>query len=151
MLSAPTLRIIVVVALAAHGIAHAIALSGLVGQSVGGPSASQVVVSSWLAPGLGPTAAATLAIPFWLGATVGFLLAGLSLWGVLVPGGAWPQIAVGSAIASIIGIALIAGTWPGSPNGPQNLLNIGVAMAMNAAILVSQLWLHWPAQAMLGK
>ena len=116
MFSPSVLRIIVVVALAAHGIAHAIALGGLIGQGVGGASASQVAVRSWLLPGLGPNAAAALAIPFWLVATVGFLLAALSFWGILVPDAPWRQIAVASAIASIVGVAFLAGTWPGSPN-----------------------------------
>jgi hypothetical protein len=151
VLSTPVLRIIVVVALAAHGIAHAIALGGLIGQSVGGASASQVTVRSWLMPGLGPNAAATAAIPFWLVATVGFLLAALSFWGILIPEAPWRQIAVGSAIASIVGIALFAGVWPGSPNELRNLLNTGVAMTMNVAVLLTLLWLHLPAQAMFGK
>lgn len=151
MLSTPVLRIIIVVALAAHGIAHAIALSGLVGQSVGGASASMVVVRSWLLPGLGHNAAAALAIPFWLVATVGFLLAALSFWGILVPDAPWRQIAVASAVASIVGIALFAGTWPGRPNELESMLDTGVAMTMNGAVLLALLWLHWPALAMFGK
>ncbi len=150
MVSPPALRIVIVVALAAHGIAHAIALAGLVRQGLGGLSAPQGMVRCWLAPGLEPTAAAVVAIPFWLVATVGFLLAALSFWGVLVPDAPWRQIAVASAIASIAGLGLFAGTWPGSLNGLQNLLDIGVAMTMNAAILVTQLWLHWPEQAPPG-
>ena len=151
MFSPSVLRIIVVVALAAHGIAHAIAAAGLIGQGVGGASASQVAVRSWLLPGLGPNAAAALAIPFWLVATVGFLLAALSFWGILIPDAPWRQIAVASAIASIIGVALLAGTWPGSPNELRSMLNTGIALTMDVAILVTQLWLHWPAQAVFGK
>lgn len=151
MLSPSVLRIIVVVALATHGIAHAMALAGLIGQSVGGASASQVAVRSWLLPGLGPNATAAAASLFWLAATVGFLLAALSFWGILVPDAPWRQIAVASAIVSIVGIALFSGTWPGSPSELRSMLNTGVAMTMNVAILVTQLWLHWPAQAMFGK
>jgi hypothetical protein len=150
VLSPSVLRIIVVVALAAHGIAHAIALSGLVGQSVGGPSASHVAVRSWLLPGLGPNAAAAAAVPFWLVATTGFLLAALSFSGVLVPDAPWRQIAVASAVASIAGIALSTGTWPGSPDELRSLLNTGIALTMNVAVLATQLWLHWPAEAMPG-
>lgn len=151
MFSPSVFKIIVVVALAAHGIAHAIALGGLIGQGAGGVPVSQVVVRSWLMPGLGPNAASALAVPFWLVATVGFLLAALSVWGIVIPDGAWRQFAVVAAIASVAGIALLAGTWPGSPSGFRNLLNIGVAMAMDVAILVTQLWLNWPAQAMFSK
>jgi hypothetical protein len=31
------------------------------------------------------------------------------------------------------------------------ILNTGIAIAMNVAVLVSLLWLNWPAQAMFGK
>lgn len=139
LVSAPVLRIIIAVALAAHGIAHAIALGGLIGQSAGGTSPAEVVVRTWLAPGLGPSAAAAAAIPFWLVATVGFLLAALSFWGILIPDGPWRQIAVGSAFASIVGIALFAGSWPGSPGELRSMLNTGLALTMNVAILVAQL------------
>jgi hypothetical protein len=151
MLSTPVFRIIIVVALAAHGIAYAMALAGLIGQSLGGASASQVVVRSWLMPGLGPNAAAAAAIPLWLVATVGFLLVALSFWGILIPDAPWRQIAVGSAIASIVGIALFAGTWPGRPNELESMLDTGVAITMNVAVLLTLLWLHWPAHAMFGK
>lgn len=150
MFSPSVLRIIIVVVLAAHGIAHAIALGGLVGQSVGGVSTS-VVVRSWLLPGLGPNTAAAVAIPFWLVATVGFLVAALSFSGILIPDTPWRQIAVGSAIASIVGIVLFAGTWPGSPTELRSMLNTGVAMTMNVAGLLALLWLQWPAQEMFRK
>ena len=151
MLSPSVLKIIIIVALAAHGIAHAIALSGLVGQSVSGASASHVAVRSWLLPGLGTNAAAVVAIPFWLAATVGFLLAALSFWGILVPDAPWRQIAVASALVSIVGIAFLGASWPGSPTEARAILNTGIAIAMNVAVLVSLLWLNWPAQAMFGK
>ncbi len=151
MFSPSVLGIIIVVALGAHAIAHAIALGGLASQAVGGVSASIVGVRSWLVPGLGPNAAAAVAIPFWLVATVGFLLAALSFWGILVPDAPWRQIAVASAIASIAGVGLIAGAWPGSPTELRSMLNTGVAMTLNVAILLAQLWLQWPAQEMFGK
>lgn len=150
MFSPSVLRIIIFVALAAHGIAHAIALGRLVGQSVGGPPTS-VVVHSWLVPGLGPGTAAAVAIPFWLLATVGFLLAGLSFSGLLLSDAPWRQIAVGSAIVSIAGIALFAGFWPGSPTQGLSMLNTGVALAMNIAVVLALLWLRWPAPEMFGK
>ncbi len=151
MFSTQVLRIIVIVALAAHGIAHGLALSGLVGQSVSGGAGSQVAVRSWLLPGLGPNAAAAAAIPFWLIATAGFLLAAVSFWGVLMPDAPWRQIAIASAVASIVGIALSTGTWPGSPNELRSMLNTGIALTMNVAVLVSLLWLHWPAENLFGR
>ncbi len=151
MLSPSVLRIIITVAFAAHGIAHAIALAGLIGQGVGGASASNVVVRSWLMPGLAPNAAAAAAIPFWLVATVGFVLAALSFSGIILLDAPWRLIAVASATVSIVGIVLLAGTWPGSPNGHHNLLNSGIAMTVNVAVMVAQLWLHWPAQSVFDR
>jgi hypothetical protein len=145
------LRIIIVVALAAHGIAHAVALGGLVRQGVGAAPASQVVVRPWLMPDLGPAAAASVAGVFWLAATAGFLLAALSFWGILLPESAWREITVASAISSLAGMAIFAGTWPGSANGLQNVLDLGVAVTMNVAVLVTQLWLHWPDPSNLGR
>ncbi len=144
------LRIIIVVALASHGVAHAIALGGLVAQGAGSASASQVEVRSWLLPGVVPNLAAAIAIPLWLAAMGGFLAATLSFWGFLVPDAAWRQIAVWAAIVSLVGVGFLAGFWPGSPRGFQNLLNVGVAVAMDLAILVTQLWLRWPDESALG-
>jgi hypothetical protein len=43
---------------------------------------------------------------------------------------------------SILGITLFLGTWP--------VFNTVAALAMNIAVLVSQLWLRWPPQAVYG-
>ena len=151
MLSTSVLRIIIVVGLAAHGFAHAIALGGLIAQGTGGASGSQVEVRSWVVPGLGPNVAAAIAIPFWLVATVGFLLAALSFWGILAADAPWRQIAVVSAIASLVGVAFLAGIWPGSPTDLRSMLNTGIAVTMDVAILLTQLWLGWPATSVFGK
>lgn len=151
MSSIPVLRTVVIVALAAHGAAHAIALAGLLGQASGSVPASQVVVRSWLLPGLGPGAAAAVAIPFWLLATVGFVLAALSFWGILLPTAPWREVAFWSAVISIAGITLVAGTWPASPNEMRSMANTGIALAMNLAVLATLLWLRWAAPAMFGR
>ncbi len=147
MFSNQALRIIITVALAAHAIAHAVALRSLVGQLLGG-AASGVAVRAWLVPSFSPSAAAALAVPLWLVSTIGFGLAALAVWGVVTPQ-AWRQLAVGSALVSVAGIALFFGMWPGSPNLPRSILNTAVAVAMNAIVLWTQLWLRWPAGALL--
>ncbi len=43
----------------------------------------------------------------------------------------------------MLGIALFFGTWP--------TFNTLAALGMNIAVLVTQLWLHWPPQAMFAK
>jgi hypothetical protein len=144
MLTAQTIRILVTAALLLHGIAHAIALGALVLQSLGGRSKSQVAVRSWLFPSTSANTAAAIAVPFWMVSTLGFLAAAMSYWGFLVGGEAWRQIAVGAAIVSSLGIALLSGIWPGSPNRQRSILNTSIAMVMNLAILITQLWLQWP-------
>jgi hypothetical protein len=78
-------------------------------------------------------------------------MAALSFWGAAMPIAGWRQLAVGGAVASILGMAVFFGTWPGSPDTFYSLLNTAVALAMNLGILGSQLWLHWPPQVMFGR
>lgn len=151
MFSANIIRVLIAGALLVHGVAHAIALGALIAQSLGGPSVSRVAIRSWLLPSLPPNTAAIMAIPFWIVSTIGFLAASMSFWGILVPGEAWSQLAVAAAIVSVLGIVLFSGIWPGSPNRLRSILNTFVALTMNIAILVTQLWLHWPPQAMFGE
>lgn len=74
---------------------------------------------------------------------IGFVAAAMSFWGILVPGDAWRQLALASSIVSILGITFFFGTWP--------TFNTLAALAMNTAVLVTQLWLHWPPRTMFGK
>lgn len=150
MLSTGVIKVIIVVALAAHGLAHAIALSGLVQQVGGTVSGSALTVRSWLLPDLGSSAAAALAVPFWLLATVGFFAAAVSFWGIAAPDWPWRQIAVGAALVSTAGIVLFSAIWPGGEEGLR-VVHIGAAMAMNLAVLVTQLLLHWPTEAMVAR
>jgi len=94
-------------------------------------------------PLLAASVATTVASIFWVLSTIGFVAAAMSFWGVLVPGDAWRQLAVASSIVSALGIVLFFGTWP--------TFNTFAALAVNIAVLVTQLWLHWPPQAMFGK
>jgi len=84
-----------------------------------------------------------VASAFWVLSAIGFVAAAMSLWGILVPGDMWRQIAVVFAIVSGLGIVLFWGTWPA--------FNMLAALGVNIAVLVTQLWLHWPPQTMFGK
>jgi hypothetical protein len=150
MISTDATRVIIAASLVLHGIAHALALLAAVSQSLSGPSPSRVPLKSGLFPSLQPKAAGTFAMPFWALSALGFLLASLSLWGIIDWGHGWRQLAVAGSVVSILGTVLFSGIWPGSPNPRRSLLNTGVALSMNAAILVSQLWLQWPPEAMFG-
>lgn len=151
MIAVQTIRVLIVGALLLHAVAHGIAFAALVAQSLGGPSTSRVPVRSWLLPSLHLKTAATVAIPFWLVAALGFAAASMSFWGILVRGEAWGQLALTSATVSIVGIGLFSGIWPGSPKRERSILNTLVALAMDVAILFTQLIVHWPPEPMFGK
>jgi hypothetical protein len=146
-----TTRILIIWGLLSHALAHAVALGALAVQRKRGPYGSRVVVKSWFLRSVPPQSAAAVAIPFWTLPTIGFLAAVLSFWGVVVPGSIWRQMAVASALISVLGIVLFSGTWPGSQNRPRNILNTSIALIMNIAVLVSLLWLRWPPVDLFGK
>ena len=139
------INIIIGAVLLLHGLGHGGALGALLwikfksSVNTGAWSAAH----SWALPSLPNNAATTIASVFWILALIGFVAAALSFWGVLVPEGAWRQIAVVSAIISIFGIILFMGIWP--------TFNTITALGVNIAILVTQIWLHWPPQTMFGK
>ncbi len=128
-----------------HGLGHGGALGALLwialrpGDSTGGWHAAR----SWLLPSLPTATAGTLASVIWLLAMIGFVAAALSFWGILVPGDWWRTLAIASAVVSLLGITLFFGTWP-----PFNTV---AALAVNVAVLVSQIWMRWPPQAMLQR
>jgi len=140
-MSADTARGLVFGALVIHGLGHGGALGALIWMALrpSDPTGGWQAARSWLLPAL-PTATATpIAGAFWIVAMLGFVVAALSFWGIGLPGEAWRSVAIGSAIVSLVGITLFFGTWP-----PFNTL---AALAVNIAVLVSLLWLRWPAHA----
>jgi hypothetical protein len=128
-----------------HGLAHVGPLAVYLwiryrpGEDTGGWLASR----SWLLPSLSATIATAVASAFWALSLIGFIGAALSFWGVLVPSVVWRQLAVASSIVSILGIVVFFGTWP--------IFNTIAALGVNVAVLVTQLWLHWPPPTMFGK
>lgn len=77
-----------------------------------------------------------VAIAFWSVALLGFIVTAFSFWGVLLPSEWWRPVGVTSALVSLAGIALFAGTWP--------VFNTIAAVAVNVAVLVAVLLLDWP-------
>ncbi len=141
---AETIKILIAGALLLHGLGHTGALGALIWlMTIGDNTGSWLPARSWLFPSLVPPAATTVASIFWVLSTIGFVAAATSFWGILVPGDAWRHLALASSVVSILGITLFLGTWP--------TFNTIAALAMNIAVLVTQLWLHWPSQAMFGK
>ena len=150
MLPEQTLRILVAGSLLLHGIAHAIALGALVIQSLAGPSASRFSVGSWLVPSMSLRQVALAMLPFWLVSTFAFLAASGSFWGLIPNFDSWNDLAIAGAVASLLGITFSSGLWPGSPDRFRSVLNTAIALTMNAIILITQLWLHWPSRALSG-
>jgi hypothetical protein len=139
------IKIVIAAVLLLHGLGHGGAIGALIwiGRKPGTDTGGWQAARSWLFPSLSAPAATTVASTFWVLSLIGFVAAAMSFWGILAPGEAWRPLAVASAIVSILGIALFLGTWP--------TFNTLAALGVNVAVLVTQLWLHWPPQAMFGK
>jgi len=132
-----TIKIVVAAVLLLHGLGHGGALGALVWiRFRPGDAGAWLAARSWLFPALPAGTATAMASTFWVLSLIGFVAAALSFWCILVPGDAWRQIAVVSAIVSTLGIVLFFGTWP--------TLNTIAALAVNSAVLVTQLCLRWP-------
>jgi hypothetical protein len=144
-MSDQTIKLVIAGVLLLHGLGHGGALGALIwiGRSRGTGAGAWLPARSWLFPSLPSGAATTVASIFWILSLIGFVAAALSFWGIFVPGDAWRQLAIASAVVSIPGIVLFFGTWP--------MFNTIAALGVNVAVLVTQLWLHWPPEAMFGK
>jgi hypothetical protein len=128
-----------------HGLGHGGALGALawIGLRPGTNTGDWLAARSWLVPSLPADTATTLASAFWVVSLVAFVIAALSFWGIVVPGGVWRPLAVAAALVSATGIVLFFGTWP--------MFNTLAALGVNVAVLVAIAWLRWPSEAMLGR
>jgi hypothetical protein len=143
-MSDQTIKLVAAGVLLLHGLGHGGALGALawIRFRPGTPTAGWLAARSWLVPSLPADSATTLAGALWIVSLVGFVIAAMSFWGVVIPSGVWRPLAVASALASIAGIALFFGTWP--------MFNTCAALAVNVAVLVAVLWLHWPSAAVMA-
>lgn len=141
-MSDETIKVLVAGVLLLHGLGHIGPIGAYLAHDRGLTSA-WLPARSWVFPSLAAPTAGMAASIFWVLSMIGFVAASMSFWGVLVPGEAWRQLALASSIVSTLGIVLFLGTWP-----PFNTL---AALGVNIAVLVTQLWLHLPPQAMFGK
>ena len=140
-----TIKLIAAGVLLVHGLGHGGALAALawIRLRPGTPTGDWLAARSWLVPSLPGDTATTIATAFWIVSLVGFVIAAMSFWGVVIPSSACEPLAVASAVVSIAGIAFFFGTWP--------MFNTLVALGVNVAVLVALLWLHWPPQATLER
>ena len=128
-MSTNIIRILIAGALFVHGVGHTLGFF--------------MPARSWLMPNAGEPVLRVVGGVIWVLATVGFLLSLLGFLGILVPADWWRPLAVVFAFVSLLGLFLFWGTW--------GALNAYGALAMNAVILVTQLWLHWPPVDMFGR
>lgn len=143
-MSDQTIKLVAAGVLLLHGLGHGGALGALawIRLRPGTPTGEWRAARSWLAPSLPRDTATAIASAFWVASLVGFVIAAMSFWGVVIPGSVWRPLAVASAIVSIAGIAFFFGTWP--------MFNTLAALGVDVAVLVALLWLQWPPQATFG-
>lgn len=132
------IKLLIAGVLLLHGLGHGGALGALIwiARRPGTATGGWLAARSWLFPSLPASAATTVSGTLWVLSLIGFVAATLSLWGFLVPTGAWRSLALASAIVSALGIVLFLGTWP--------TFNTVAALSVNVAVFVTQLWLRWP-------
>jgi hypothetical protein len=128
-----------------HGLGHGGALAALAWIQLrpGSDTGAWIAARSWLVPSLSPDTATKIASAFWIASMVGFVIAAMSLLGVVVPSNVWRPLAVASAVVSMVGIVLFFGTWP--------MFNTLAALGVDVAVLVAVLWFDWPSKAMLPR
>jgi hypothetical protein len=123
-----------------HGIGHIMCLLPALGMNVSPTWNSH----SWLLSDLmGQRATNILAVIIWLTTVIGFLLAALALLGWGVPHEWWRPLAVVSAVMSLIGIILF---W----NAFASWFNKAGAIAVDLAVLIGLLVMHWPVEQQLA-
>lgn len=139
-----TVKLLVAAVLFLHGLGHGGAfVAELVARGGRADTGAWRAARLWALPSLSVSSATAVAGVVWSLSLVGFVAAALAFWGWLLPPAMWRELAVASAIVSFMGIVLFFGTWPA--------FNTLAALAVDLAVLVTQLWAHWPAHATFGR
>ena len=136
------LKIFLAVLMIAHGLVHG---SLAIAPNPADPEASPgtfftAVERSWLLAKLGWGAPAVrwLGIALVILSTVGFILAGLGVWGPAGLTSLWRTAAV---VASLLSLLLLILFW-------HRWLPVGVLI--DIGILIALLWANWPTQILTG-
>jgi hypothetical protein len=125
------MRIVIAVVLFAHGIGHSLGLLSMFRLASVNPSWQG---DSWLLPGVTGPATQLVGIVLWSISIVGFVAAAAAVMGWL-PESWWAPLAVGSSIASLVGILVFPVAFPTS--------STIAAAVVDAAVLLAVLWFHW--------
>jgi hypothetical protein len=138
-----TVKLLIAAVLLLHGLGHGGAfVAALLARGGRADTGAWGAARLWALPSLSTSAATIVAGVFWTLSLVGFVVTALAFWGWLMPPAIWRQLAIASAIVSLVGIVLFLGTWPA--------FNTLAALAVNLAVLITQLWTHWPDHAVFG-
>ncbi|HKY49978.1 MAG TPA: hypothetical protein VJP45_01860 [Candidatus Limnocylindria bacterium] len=141
MLTAETTRGLVFGVLLIHGLGHLGAIGALLWRASGriaeSDQAGWLAPRSWLLTNLDAPTTTWIASAFWLVAAFGFVVTALSFWFEIPGPETWRVVGVVAAVVSLTGMITFVGTWP--------VFNTTAAAAVNLAVLLTQLWLRWPA------
>jgi urea transporter len=121
-MSINVIRFLIGGALFVHGVGHSLGFF--------------MPTGSKLLPNLSEQNARIFSSIFWVLSVLGFIAALLGFLGVLIPTEWWRNLAVGTAVISLLGLVLFGHNW--------GALNRYGAYGMNIAVLITQLWLRWP-------
>ena len=137
------LRLVLGGALLLHGLGHGGALGALIWLHLrpASDTGAWKAAHSWIVPSLSGSTATVVASVFWTVALVGFVVAALSFWGILLPADVWRPVSVASALVSMVGIVVFFGTWP--------TFNTLAALVVDIAVLVAA-WISWPPASVYG-
>jgi hypothetical protein len=130
------IKVIIAIVLFAHGVGHSLGLLQVFKVAVVNPSWNG---SSWVLSGSVETPLIqAVGVVVWTMAIVGFAAAAAVMLGWL-PGAWWAPMAMVSAVASLVGLALFPVAFPTTST-------IG-ALVVDLAVLYATMWAHWtPAQ-----
>jgi len=136
------LKIALGIFIIAHGLVHAIlAIAPNPADSEAKPGAFFTTVErSWLLPQLGLSASAVqwIGIILVVASTLGFVLAGLGVFGVGGLSAIWRTLAILSSCISLLLLILFWHPW------------LPVGILIDIGILVALLWAKWPTIEMIG-
>jgi len=126
------LKTIVAIFLILHGLTHSImALVPNPNAPDAGVATFFSGIGSWLFTGLSESASKTIATTLAVIATLGFVAAGLALFGILVPFDWWRILAIASAVVSLLLVVIF---WD-----PYLI----VGLLIDAAVLATLIFTNW--------
>ena len=108
-MSISTFKVIIMIILVAHGIGHVMPILAAFGLKM----SSSHSLYSWAFSGLiGEKPTTILAVVYWLLPLIGFVVAGLGMYDILISYNSWQQLALVSAILSSIGLVFFWNAFP---------------------------------------